>query len=151
MKSLLDDADLDPSLLNARIGKGRRKLRAASFALLCTSVFIIIEYNLNLGPNKLPQQLIRIVLTIWLLASVYSGSKIAREISIVLFSIGAIGFLYLLVSTPKLHWLQKLSLLTNLLGYVYYLFLILASKDVNAFLDSKRRTAKRHLPDKLEF
>ncbi len=125
------------------LGEGWSKLMAGSFGVLCVSVFTIIQYNMAVGPKRLPSQIIRLFLTFFMLRATYKGSELAKWISVVLCSLGAFGCICIFFLFAQIDWLLRVALLANSASYVYYVAHLLLSKDVRAFLEYQRSKAKR--------
>ncbi len=138
MGSLDSEEANGQSELQRSAAEGRIKLLSASFAVVCVCVFTIIQYNLAIGPQKLPAQIVRLILTLLLCGAVYVGSRAAHWICVVLFSIGVAMLSKILLTMNNVPLLFYISISANLLTYIYFLYLLLLSKDVKTFLESKR-------------
>ncbi|SNR13872.1 hypothetical protein [Tenacibaculum jejuense] len=80
--------------MNHLIENGKRRTISISISILLISLHTIYFYHSvrpEIDYDKLIQQLIRLGLTIGLLAMVYKGKNWARIISIILFSLAILG------------------------------------------------------------
>lgn len=66
---------------------------AVIVASLTMSLLVIVLFNLGRGPERLPQQIIRFLLTAGLCVFLYRGANWARWVGGVLFALGALGSL----------------------------------------------------------
>ncbi len=117
--------------------KGRTPLLCYSAAILAISVTTISTYVAVRGTGNLPRQFTRFVLTAALLLWLYRGSKVARIISIVLYSVGGLFAAgTLLISNGSLGYL-----LMEFMAFTYISFagLLFASLSMNDFLTYQRQ------------
>lgn len=124
------------------INEGRIKLLAASFGVLCVSIFTIVHFIVTIGPNRLPAQIIRFSLTCWLGYSVYRGSRVAKTIAVILSCLGAFGFLALLL-TFRVDWLNAVAFIANSISYASYVIVLLFSDEVDEFLQLQRKRREK--------
>jgi hypothetical protein len=95
---------------------GRRLVLAVIVASLALEVLTIALFNLQLGPARLPQQIIRFLLTIGLCIFLYRGANWARWLAGVLFAlVGPISLVLGLGTLP----MTSGSLLLIVIGTVY--------------------------------
>ncbi len=77
--------------------KGRIQTVLISISILLVSLHTIFYYNSILPEvttQKIAQQIVRFVLTIFLLIMIYKGKNWARVIFLILFSIGVLGAMW---------------------------------------------------------
>ena len=72
---------------------GRWLVLAVIVASLSLSVLVIVAFNIGRGPERLPQQTVRFVLTVGLCIFLYRGSNWARWVAGILFALGGLGSL----------------------------------------------------------
>jgi hypothetical protein len=124
-----------------QITAGRNIVIRLSWMVICFSAVTILHYNLILGPRKLPEQLIRFALTIWLCYSIYQGSQAARWIAIVLFAIGGVGLIVLVVRLKEMDMFDAISAGVQGATYLVFAGSLLGSAKVIAFMNSQRGQA----------
>jgi hypothetical protein len=79
--------------MEAKPETGRRLVLAVIVASLTLSVLVIVAFNLGRGPERLPQQIVRLLLTIGLCVFLYRGANWARWVAGLLFALGGLGSL----------------------------------------------------------
>lgn len=72
---------------------GRRLVLAIIVASLALSVLAILVFNVARGPERLPQQIVRFLLTVGLCVFLYRGANWARWVAGILFTLGGVGSL----------------------------------------------------------
>ncbi len=72
---------------------GRRLVLAVIVASLTISVLVIVAFNLGRGPERLPQQIVRFLLTVGLCVFLHRGANWARWVAGILFAFGGVGSL----------------------------------------------------------
>ncbi len=111
----------------------------ATVSVILTSVWVVVQYNITIGSDRLWMQVIRLVLTITLCVAVYDGFVVAKKIFSVLMLLGLLGYIGLFFATiNSIHWTFSLSIFANAFTYVYYLFAVWVSPDVATFLEIRR-------------
>lgn len=120
------------------IKAGREIVFRLSIAVVCISALTILQYNLILGTHKLPQQIVRFGLTIWLCYAIYRGSQPARWIGIALFAIGGVVFALLLLKMKNLDILDGMTVGLNAATYLVFAGSLFGSGKVIAFLNHQR-------------
>lgn len=125
--------------MNNEIKKGRKILLIIALLIILIELLVIVLYIIIVGPNRLPQQVLRLSLTGILLFFLYRGSNLARVVAIVLFTIGGILVFIsgLVLSTTTIDYLMILT------GAVYLgsALCLLISHPVRVFLKSQRESA----------
>ncbi len=74
-------------------GVGRGMVLAVIAGTLTVSILVIVAFNIIQGPERLPQQIIRLLLTFGLCVFLYRGANWARWIAGILFAWGGVGSL----------------------------------------------------------
>jgi hypothetical protein len=117
--------------------RGRIIVMAIMVATIALSLANIALFNAIVGQEKLPEQTVRLGLTVLLMFFLYTGYSFARWIAVVLFGLG--GLLAILGGTRLVSW-TPLGFLMILLGVVYAASAIAlaASSSVKAFLQAQR-------------
>ena len=77
--------------MSSRDISGRPLVVGVIATTLSMSVIVILLYNIQLGPQALPQQMVRFLLTVGLCIFLYQGANWARWVAGVLFSLGGLG------------------------------------------------------------
>lgn len=91
--------------------RGRRLVLAVIFAAIAISAVTIVTFNIGVGPERLPQQIVRFLLTFGLSVFLYRGANWARLLWA--FLSGLSGLLFLVM------FLGNLNLLALIFGFVY--------------------------------
>ncbi len=104
------------------------------------SVMTILLYNLLLGNQKLPTQVIRLALTIGLAVALYRGHLWARNLMVFLFGIASV---VMLVMLPKLFYLYGEPVIfgfvvATTIGYALSAIALTVVPDVAVFLEHQR-------------
>jgi len=113
--------------------------------IIVTTIFLSLAtiglYYAFSGPAKLPQQTVRLILTLVLLFFLYRGSDVARAIAVVLFGAGALLGIVGGVSSLSTN---SFAILLILMGGAYAAasIALIASKSVNAFLKAQRTSSR---------
>jgi len=99
-----------------QVESGRRLVLLVIVISLTFSVLVIVTFNILLGPENLPQQIVRFLLTVGLCAFLYKGANWARWVASILFGLaglqGLIGGLVALSTSTA-------GLLLIVMGLVY--------------------------------
>lgn len=116
--------------MSGEADRGRGIVLVIIGVTLGTSALVIITTNLKIGPQRLPQQVVRFVLTVLLTVCLYRGVGWARWLSVILFGLAGVGALGvgLLADTGA-----RLVLLVMGVCYVVCGGVLLLSKAVAAF------------------
>ncbi len=79
--------------MEPQVERGRRLVLAVMVATLTLSVLVIGTFNIVQGSERLPQQIVRFLLTVGLCVFLYRGANWARWVASVLFVLGGVGSL----------------------------------------------------------
>jgi prepilin signal peptidase PulO-like enzyme (type II secretory pathway) len=121
--------------LFAEIGKKRTIL--ISISILLVSIHTIYFYHSvrpEIETKKLIQQIIRFSLTVGLLYLIYIGKNWARILSIILFSIGAIGAVISLF-TIEIPVINKIPIIVMMLVYSIAIYHFSISRSFKEFFE----------------
>ncbi len=120
------------------IEKGRLLVLRLCSIVVFISAFVILQYNFSIGTHRLPSQLVRFGLTVWLCVAIYKGSQPARWIAIFLMGIGGVLFLALMFSDEEIAPMARVA--AAVAGTIYLLFagMLWGSSKVIAFLNHQR-------------
>jgi hypothetical protein len=129
-----------PSQATARLQAAGRKLVVRVVVIaMALSLFTIATFMLAQGTTRLPQQLLRLTLTVMLCIQLVRGASWARWTSAILFLVGgliSLGGVAGLLGTPASAWLM--------LGfggiYLYCAGVLIASRSVSAFFSQAQRS-----------
>lgn len=124
---------------------GRQILRRHVFAVISISALTILQYNLVIGPDRLPAQVVRFALTLLLCYGIYRGSPLAKWLAVCLFGIAGVLFFSLLLSPGHIGTLNWLTAAANCMTYLLFAWSLIRSTAVAAFLEFQRARA-RHMP-----
>ena len=91
--------------MHGRAATGRRLVVAVMVATIAMSVLVIATFNAVQGPDRLPQQIVRFLLTVALCVFLYRGAGWARWVATVLYGLTglwslALGFTRLAAAKP---------------------------------------------------
>jgi hypothetical protein len=142
-------AELTADDLAVRAEAGRDSLRHFLFGLPLITVSVIYSYCVTIGTDRLPQQVIRLCLTVLLLLWLYRGSNIARWICILLYWPGGTVMACLVAPAFRMGTLRGVSVLLDALTMLFFVRTLIWSRDVKLYLALRRgdRTAVRKLVD----
>jgi hypothetical protein len=120
--------------------QGRRTVIAIAAATLIISAITIGTYVVVKGPDRLPSQVVRFVLTVGLMLWLYRGSAVAKWIVIVLFGMAGLFGLLAFVAGNRLA-----ATVGAKIGALYLALItpLLTSPAVDAFLRSQRAGGPR--------
>ena len=79
--------------METRTERGRRLVLCVIAASLTISVFTIVAFNLRRGTERLPQQVVRLLLTVGLCVLLYRGANWARWAAGILFAVAGLASL----------------------------------------------------------
>ena len=96
--------------------RGRRLVVLVIVACLTLSVLVIFAYNIIVGSDTLPQQIVRLILTAGLCIFLYRGANWARWVASVLFALGGLFSLFAWLIIPSI---RLTGLLQLVMGLVY--------------------------------
>jgi hypothetical protein len=124
----------------AEVAAGRRFVEIAATFLVAVSLATIAFYLVRLGPAKLPQQVVRFLLTAGLAYALLQGRTWARWLTVVLCAVGFAGVIVPLgrIAFRTLPILPSLVLLGLALGYGIVARGLLYSASVRAFFAAAR-------------
>lgn len=128
---------------------GKIKTILLAISILLISIHTIYFYH-SIRPEfetkKFIQQIIRFSLTFALLYYVYIGKKWAKNISIILFSIGLLGAIYAFSSNEELPLILKTSFIVMTLVYSIAIYHFAFSKSFKAFFEyqNNKEIYKQH-------
>ncbi len=116
-------------------GRGRKIVLTIIGATLVISALVIIRSNLLTGPHRLPQQVVRFILTVLLAFFLYRGANWARWLLVILYGLGGVGSLGLALFADT-----GMGLLLVVMGvcYVFSAGALVSSSAVAAFLAQQR-------------
>ncbi len=128
------------------IEEGRRKIKCFYAGILLASLCFTTQYVIFLGPDRLPIQATRFVLTLLLCRWIHSGSRFASWVSIAL--LGPSGFILIWNGFQQLEGNRIPALLILLIGVIYLMFCraILFPGPVQGFLTRQRGDGSRQQP-----
>ena len=116
--------------MEPQVESGRRLVLAVIVASLTLSVLAIVAFNIARGPERLPQQIVRLLLTVGLCVFLYRGANWARWVAGILFVLAGLGSLLGGVAVLST---SMAGLLLIVMGFVY-----LASAVVLLFVPAVR-------------
>ncbi|WP_339833632.1 hypothetical protein [uncultured Flavobacterium sp.] len=128
---------------------GKMKTILLAISILLISIHTIYFYH-SIRPEfetkKIIQQIIRFSLTFALLYFVYVGKKWAKNISIILFSIGLLGAIYAFSSNEELPLILKTPFIVMTLVYSIAIYHFAFSKSFKAFFEyqNNKEIYKQH-------
>jgi len=114
---------------------GRKVVLVIIAGALILSAVIIGAYVVILGPQRLPVQAVRFLLTVGLMWWLYRGSPIAKWLTVVCFGLGGLAGLTSLLVDHRLAATVGVKLGTLYLSFAWSL---VTSADANAFLQYQR-------------
>jgi hypothetical protein len=117
-------------------GIGRRYVLAAVLLLVATEVAITAAYVLRIGPDRLPQQVIRLLLLLGLGYALLRRQRWARWVTVILLLLGAWMLTAPLLATGSFSGDQlwpSLALLVLFVGYGVIIRGFIYSNSVRAF------------------
>jgi hypothetical protein len=79
--------------MQVQTGTGRRLILAVIAATLTLDVLAIVTSSAILGPQRLPQQIVRFLLSIGLCVYLYRGANWARWVAGILYALAGLGSL----------------------------------------------------------
>lgn len=127
--------------MNELISIGKRRTILISISILLISLHTIYFYHAvrpEIETEKLFQQILRFLLTAGLLVMVYKGKKWAKNVSIVLFSIGIIGALVGILAVEGV-LVNKIPLFVMAFIYSVAVYHFGFSKDYKAFFEYQNK------------
>lgn len=115
---------------------GRRILLTYITLVLLISLNILLLYLDSRGTEGLPARLVRLQLTVILCYFLYRGSKFAKWIAVVLFTLGGAMAAPFIIDNSL-----EVSIISGILAAIYLSFawVLIWSERVNEFLDQQRR------------
>jgi hypothetical protein len=120
---------------------GKRKTILISISILLVSLHTIYFYNSvvpEIETKKIIQQIIRFLLTVGLLVMIYRGKNWAKNIFIILFSIGIFGAIYGVFSVSE-SIVSKIPFIVMIIVYSAAIYHFGFSKSFKAFSDYQNR------------
>ena len=119
---------------------GRKIVITIIFATVGISLLVIITRNLLIGPQKLPQDVVRFIYTIVLAFFLYRGAGWARWVVVNLYGLGGI---FGIVGGMMLLATSRWALLLVVMGVIYFLSagVVLFSHAVKVFLAPQKDRA----------
>lgn len=120
---------------------GKRKTILISISILLVKLHTIYFYNSvvpEIETKKIIQQIIRFLLTIGLLVMIYRGKNWAKNIFIILFSIGIFGAIYGVFSDSE-SIILKIPFIVMIIVYSAAIYHFGFSKSFKAFSDYQNR------------
>ena len=119
---------------------GRKIVITIIFATVGISLLVIITRNLLIGPQKLPQDVVRFIYTIVLAFFLYRGAGWARWVVVNLYGLGGI---FGIVGGMMLLATSRWALLLVVMGVIYFLSagVVLFSRAVKVFLAPQKDRA----------
>ena len=121
------------------VARGRAIVITIIALVISLSFAIIALYFVALGTEKMPHQLIRLVLTLVLAWFVYRGRPWARWVMALLLICASVMGLILIVMNPEQQILLTIGILSAIYGAAG--IALIASRSVTAFMDM--RTGRR--------
>lgn len=129
---------MDAEFLADRAEVGRRRLLKYMASWFAVSLGVFVTYLQVVGTDRLPQQIVRFILTVLLFWWVYRGSNVARWICIVLFWAGGALMAMLVPSMFRLDALRGVSTLFDALVMLLLARTLIWSPEVKLFLAAQR-------------
>ena len=119
---------------------GKRRTILLSISILLVSIHTIYYYHSviqEIEIKKIVQQIIRFLLTVWLLILIYKGSNWARIVMIILAFVAVIGSLISIVTIDQ-DFVLKTPLLVMAIVYSMAIYFLGFSKSYKAFATFQR-------------
>ena len=129
--------DTNGNNMNELIYTGKKRTILISISILLVSIHTIYFYHAvrpEIEVSKLIKQGIRFLLTIGLLIATYKGMKFARILSIIFFSVGAVGAV-IGFSTLDVPLVNKIPFIVMMCVYSIAVYHFGLSKSYKAFYD----------------
>ncbi len=123
--------------MNEQVDRGRKIVLAIIVATIAFSAFSIITFISAVGPQRLPFQMVRFVLTVLLGVFLYRGTKWVYWVSVILFGFAGVkGLMDAFLFGQTLMALGSVAM-----GIVYVLsaWVLVYSNNVRLFPEQQRR------------
>ena len=128
---MVDDKNLE------RIKNGKRELIIMCVISMLASIFIISLYNLNVGQDRLPGQIVRILLSILLMLCTVAGNRTAKWILLFTFVYSTFEFIKNFRTIYVENWFYYVYLLIAIYNFLF-MIILLSSKNIDAYLEAIR-------------
>ncbi len=119
-----------------RLKRGKTELVILCTIALSGSLFIIAMYNYNIGHDKLLFQILRILLSIFLMLLTIDGNKVGKWLLLFTFIYSTLefakNFRFILLN----HWFTWIFVFIGIYN-VFFIIYLLASKNINLYLNDK--------------
>jgi predicted neutral ceramidase superfamily lipid hydrolase len=128
---------MPPTNLSIAAKRGRTTTLSLFASVVLISLYVLVVYHLAVRPiqvSKVVAQLIRLVLTIYLLYQVYKGKRWAVTITTVLFTLAAFVGLLPLTTPGPLE--TKIPLLAMVFIYGFGVYHFTLSKNFKAYIEA---------------
>ncbi|MGK2857693.1 MAG: hypothetical protein ACSLFQ_10855 [Thermoanaerobaculia bacterium] len=126
---------------HVKIERGRSIVQLDIALCIGTSILTIMIYVMSLGPERLPTQIVRFLLTVVLCVFLYRGYSVARYLLIILLGV-TLGLMGL--ALPSVFAAGKpgvtVGILLMGLGYAFIMVTLARSESVKAFLDTQEES-----------
>ncbi|REJ94820.1 MAG: hypothetical protein DWQ34_07680 [Planctomycetota bacterium] len=142
---------MDAEFLAGRAEVGRKRLLKYMALWFTVSLGVFVSYLQFVGTDRLPQQIVRFILTVLLFWWLYNGSNVARWLCIVLFWVGGTVMAMLAPGMFRVDTLRGVSTFCDALVMLFFVRTLIWSLEVKLFLAVQRgdRPEMARLSEKL--